>query len=162
MRLRSALGGRPLAPGDVLLLDTLGELPAVYAAAAVAFVGGRLAPVGGHNLIEPIFAGCPVLFGPHVHNVRVHAEVALSSGAGTRVENAEELAKAVVATLRTTEIPVSYRKRVGVSKITGTISGTVKASAKILWTIARYALRTRMLKRHLATHRRALHPSSSA
>lgn len=49
--------------------------------------------------------------------------------------------KAVEARLRVQEVPVSYRKRVGVSKITGTISGTVKASAKILWTIARFALR---------------------
>ncbi len=48
--------------------------------------------------------------------------------------------KAVLAGLRTTEAPVSYRKRVGVSKITGTVSGTVKASAKILWTIAKYGV----------------------
>jgi hypothetical protein len=47
--------------------------------------------------------------------------------------------KAVVAGLRIQEVPVSYRRRVGVSKITGTVSGTVRASAKILWTIARYA-----------------------
>lgn len=46
--------------------------------------------------------------------------------------------KAVLAGLRYTEVPVSYRRRVGVSKITGTVSGTVKASAKILWTIAKY------------------------
>jgi len=49
--------------------------------------------------------------------------------------------KAVEAGLRVREVPVSYRKRVGVSKITGTLSGTVKASVKILWTIARFALR---------------------
>ena len=42
---------------------------------------------------------------------------------------------------RCVEVPVSYRKRVGVSKVTGTLSGTVKASYKILWTIARFALR---------------------
>ena len=48
--------------------------------------------------------------------------------------------KAVRAGLRIREVPVSYRKRVGVSKITGTISGTVKASTKILWTIGRFAL----------------------
>ncbi len=48
--------------------------------------------------------------------------------------------KAVEAGLRTREVPVSYRRRVGVSKITGTVSGTVRASAKILWTIARMAL----------------------
>lgn len=51
--------------------------------------------------------------------------------------------KAVLAGLRITEVPVSYRKRVGVSKITGTVSGTLKASYKILWTLARYAWRTR-------------------
>ena len=49
--------------------------------------------------------------------------------------------KAAEAGLRVREVPVSYRKRVGVSKITGTLSGTVKASVKILWTIARFALR---------------------
>jgi len=48
--------------------------------------------------------------------------------------------KAVLAGLRCTEIPVSYRKRIGVSKVTGTLSGTIKASGKILWTIARYGL----------------------
>jgi len=47
--------------------------------------------------------------------------------------------KAVRAGLRCTEVPVSYRKRVGVSKVTGTVSGTVKASLRILWLLARYA-----------------------
>ena len=51
--------------------------------------------------------------------------------------------KARLAGLRITEIPVSYRRRVGVSKITGTVAGTVKASAKILWTLFRFAARTR-------------------
>lgn len=59
--------------------------------------------------------------------------------------------KAVLAGLRIAEVPVSYRKRVGVSKITGTISGTVKASAKILWTIGRFAVRSGGWRRQLAT-----------
>ncbi len=109
VRRRSRLEGPPLKSGEVLLLDTLGELSAVYAAASVAFVGGTLAPVGGHNLIEPIFAGCPVVFGPHVHNVRVHAELAETSGAGVRVPDAEGLAAAVVDALRD---PESRRTRV--------------------------------------------------
>ena len=59
--------------------------------------------------------------------------------------------KVLKAGYRYTEVPVSYRKRVGVSKITGTISGTLKASYKILWTIARYAfaaprMETQLLK----------------
>jgi 3-deoxy-D-manno-octulosonic-acid transferase len=109
VRRRTRLEGAPLASGEILLLDTLGELSAVYAAASVAFVGGSLVPVGGHNLIEPIFGGCPVVFGPHVHNVRVHAELAESSGAGVRVPDAEQLAKAVVDALRD---PSTRRARV--------------------------------------------------
>ncbi len=50
--------------------------------------------------------------------------------------------KALKAGIRYQEVPVSYRKRVGVSKITGTVSGTIKASFKILWTIAYYAIAT--------------------
>jgi hypothetical protein len=61
--------------------------------------------------------------------------------------------KAVLAGLRIAEVPVSYRKRVGVSKITGTITGTARASAKILWTIARFAVRSAGLKRHLSALR---------
>lgn len=50
--------------------------------------------------------------------------------------------KALRQKLRYTEVPVSYRKRIGTSKVTGTLSGTIKASAKILWTIARYAFKS--------------------
>lgn len=50
---------------DVLLLDTIGKLNAAYHLSNLAFVGGTLAPIGGHNLLEPALAGCPVLHGPH-------------------------------------------------------------------------------------------------
>jgi hypothetical protein len=49
--------------------------------------------------------------------------------------------KALRTALVVAETPVSYRRRVGVSKITGTFSGTIRAGARILWTIARYAVR---------------------
>jgi hypothetical protein len=65
--------------------------------------------------------------------------------------------KAAEAGLRIREVPVSYRRRVGVSKITGTISGTIRASAKILWTIGRMAATRRrrapILRRRLAAAR---------
>jgi hypothetical protein len=65
--------------------------------------------------------------------------------------------KAVEAGLRVREVPVSYRRRVGVSKITGTITGTAKASAKILWTIGRMAWTRRRraprLRERVARHR---------
>lgn len=56
--------------------------------------------------------------------------------------------KAVVAGLRIVEIPVPYRRRIGVSKISGTVSGTVKAGAKILYTIAKYGWKTRRALRY--------------
>ena len=94
---RSELEGRHLVPGEVLLLDTLGELPALYATASIAFVGGTLAPVGGHNLVEPVHAGCPVLFGPRVENVRKIVEILELGDAGRKVPNAAGLAAELVA-----------------------------------------------------------------
>ena len=88
LRLRSELPGAPLAAGEVLLLDTLGELAAVYSAAEVAFVGGSLVPVGGHNLLEPIQSGRAVLFGPHTQNARSAAALVLENGWGQRVDAA--------------------------------------------------------------------------
>jgi 3-deoxy-D-manno-octulosonic-acid transferase len=85
----------------VLLLDTLGELASLYAHARVAFVGGTLAPVGGHNVLEPALAGCPVLFGPHVENARESAALLLAAGAARQVPDAAALAAALVAALAT-------------------------------------------------------------
>ena len=75
--------------------------------------------------------------------VRYDALVALRMRDRTWGWTVEMQIKAVRAGLRCAEVPVSYRRRIGVSKITGTISGTIRASAKILWTIARYALAPR-------------------
>ncbi|MDX1650618.1 MAG: glycosyltransferase N-terminal domain-containing protein [Myxococcota bacterium] len=97
---RTRLEGASLGPGEVLLLDSLGELGAVYGLAAVAFVGGTLAPVGGHNLLEPVQRGRPVLFGPHTGNVREAEALLRATGAGRGVEDAEDLASGVVAWLR--------------------------------------------------------------
>ena len=72
--------------------------------------------------------------------IRYDALVALGMEDRTWGWTVEMQIKAARAGLRCAERPVSYRRRIGVSKITGTVSGTVKASAKILWTIGRYAL----------------------
>jgi 3-deoxy-D-manno-octulosonic-acid transferase len=99
LRRRTLLGEAPLLPGEVLLLDSVGELASVYARAELAFVGGTLAPVGGHNLLEPVFLGRPVLFGPHTQNTRQAAEILEAVGAGIRVADAEDLARAAAALL---------------------------------------------------------------
>jgi 3-deoxy-D-manno-octulosonic-acid transferase len=67
---RSAWDGRQPPVGGVFLLDTIGELGAMYALADVAFVGGSLAPRGGHNILEPAYFGAPILVGPHTENFR--------------------------------------------------------------------------------------------
>ncbi|HEY7545368.1 MAG TPA: glycosyltransferase, partial [Blastocatellia bacterium] len=55
---------------DVILLDSIGELAAVYRFASVVFVGGSLAPVGGHNIIEPAAYRKSIIVGPHTYNFR--------------------------------------------------------------------------------------------
>jgi len=60
--------GWPGSGDEVFVVDTLGELMAFYACADVAFVGGSLQPVGGHNLLEPAAVGTAVVTGPHLHN----------------------------------------------------------------------------------------------
>ena len=84
---------------QVLVLDTLGELGRVYGVGSVAFVGGSLVPVGGHNLLEPARFGLPVLFGPHTHNFAAMSATLLEAGGGRRVENGAALERAVAGLL---------------------------------------------------------------
>jgi len=82
-------------PGDdtaVYLGDTMGELLAFYGAADLAFVGGSLVPIGGHNLLEPAVAGTPVLTGPALSNFEDVAEVMRGADALVDVDDAEMLA----------------------------------------------------------------------
>jgi 3-deoxy-D-manno-octulosonic-acid transferase len=77
---RSSWNGRPIAdlrrvvPGQIVLLDTIGELASVYALASVAFVGGSLVQAGGHNPLEPAQFGVPIVMGPHYANFRTIVE----------------------------------------------------------------------------------------
>ena len=66
---RSLWSGEPVA-GSVFLVDTIGELAALYSLATVAFVGGSLVPRGGHNILEPALYGVPVVTGNHYENFR--------------------------------------------------------------------------------------------
>ena len=86
---RAAIGER--RAGDVLLLDSVGELTRIYPYATVAFVGGSLVPTGGHNPIEPAAAGVPVCFGPHMTNFREIAATFLENDAAVEVRSPAEL-----------------------------------------------------------------------
>jgi 3-deoxy-D-manno-octulosonic-acid transferase len=76
---------------DVLLVDSVGQLPALYQLGSVAFVGGSLVPVGGHNVLEPAAVGVPVLFGPHTETVSDPAAALVRAGGGARVADASAL-----------------------------------------------------------------------
>ncbi len=79
------------AGADVFLLDTVGELAAVYQVAAAVFVGGSLVPAGGHNILEPAVFGKAPLFGPHMQNFRQMAEEFLAEHAAVEVAGGGEL-----------------------------------------------------------------------
>jgi len=77
--------------GEVLLVDTIGEMMGLYALSDVVFVGGSLVPTGGHNLLEPASVGVASVFGPHMTNFREIAELVLNYQAGIQVDSAAGL-----------------------------------------------------------------------
>jgi 3-deoxy-D-manno-octulosonic-acid transferase len=88
---RSRTPGPLALTTQVLLLDTLGELPGFFPTATAVFVGGTTVPVEGHNVLEPAVYGKPVAFGPRVANVRDAAEALLAAGAAAVVQDAAAL-----------------------------------------------------------------------
>ena len=86
---------KTLRPGEILLLDTIGELASVYSLASVAFVGGSLVPAGGHNPLEPAQFGVSVVMGPHYANFRTIAEDLRAHNA-LCIAPKEELAAALI------------------------------------------------------------------
>ncbi len=83
------------AEARVLLVDTMGELLAAYAAADLAFVGGSLVATGGHNAMEPAAMARPVLTGPHIFNFADLYRQLLAAGAARIVKDPGQLARAV-------------------------------------------------------------------
>ena len=87
---------RSLTDVDVFIGDTMGELPLLYAASDVAFVGGSLIEIGGHNMLEPAALGVPVMFGPHVFNFAEISRRLCESNAAVQVTNSAELSQQVI------------------------------------------------------------------
>ncbi len=92
-------GDRPDAECEIYVADTLGELGLWYRLAPVAFVGGSLEPIGGHNPYEPAMLGAAILHGPHIGNFAEEYARLTLMGATRRVVNADTLAEAVSALL---------------------------------------------------------------
>ena len=81
---------------DVYLVDTIGELKMLYAATDVAFVGGSLVDIGGHNVLEPAVIGIPVMFGMYMANFKVIAEGLLNAKAAVQCENQQQIGEALL------------------------------------------------------------------
>lgn len=76
---------------DAIVVDTVGDLLHIYEKSKVAFVGGSLAPYGGQNILEPLFFGTPVIFGPHMENFKDIAGAVIEQGAGISVSSGDAL-----------------------------------------------------------------------
>ena len=85
----------PFEDSSILLLDSIGELTAVFEHATVVFMGGTLVPRGGHNVLEPARFGKAVVFGPHMENFRDMALSFLEARAAIQVEDVHELVREV-------------------------------------------------------------------
>ena len=90
---------RTLRPGEIVLLDTIGELASVYSLASVAFVGGSLVPAGGHNPLEPAQFGVPIVMGPHYANFAAITD-SLREHDALRIAAKEDLAATLIDLLR--------------------------------------------------------------
>ena len=131
---RTALGVQPWSAGEVLLLDTMGELASIYPVAQVVFVGGSLVPSGGHNVLEPAAAGKAVVVGPHMENFQEIADQFRAEGAFVQVASPDALADALLGLLtdEARRRQVGERARALLSRSKGAVGRTVEALSELL------------------------------
>ena len=124
---------KALKPGDIVLLDTIGELASVYSLATVAFVGGSLIPAGGHNPLEPAQFGVAIVMGPHYANFRAITDDLLAHR-GVRIAAKEDLAEALIELLRdrSTAVAMGERARQVFNKQAGATGRCLDALRELL------------------------------
>lgn len=122
-------------PGAVVILDSVGELAALYALAEVVFVGGSLVPIGGHNVLEPAMRGKPVLVGPHTSNFREGTELLQRSGGGLVVKDGPELLRELVRLLEDRDLArrMGEAARHAFAGRQGAVSATLDLIGRHLW-----------------------------
>jgi 3-deoxy-D-manno-octulosonic-acid transferase len=111
--------------GDVMIVDTMGELRAIYRRASIAFVGGSLTSSrGGQNPAEPAAVRVPVMFGPYYENQRETAEALLAAGGAKVITNSEEMARVASNWLRNDEsrIAAGRSARECIERLSGGVS----------------------------------------
>jgi 3-deoxy-D-manno-octulosonic-acid transferase len=132
-RRRSEFGGAMLVSGEIVLLDSIGELASVYSLASVAVVGGSLVPAGGHNPLEPAQFGVPVVMGEHFANFRGIVD-AMRAQEALKIVRPQELVGAVASLLGDNENAkaMGERGRQVFEEQAGATGGTVAALSEIL------------------------------
>jgi 3-deoxy-D-manno-octulosonic-acid transferase len=100
---RTEIAGSDPSNTSSLLLDSIGELAALFRYAAVVYMGGSLVKTGGHNILEPARYGKPIVFGPHMENFRDMALLFVDAGAAVQIGQASQLAPAIFELLSSPE-----------------------------------------------------------
>ena len=123
-----------LAPGTVLLIDTVGELQRIYKVADLVFVGGSLVPVGGHNILEASALRKPVIFGPHMQNFREISQLLLAAGGGVMVSAALDFSRVTRRLLadETTRLSMGEKGYDLIQKNIGATAFTLEMIGKVL------------------------------
>lgn len=113
-------------PADILLLDTIGELSQVFSKVTIAFIGGSLVPIGGHNILEPAFWAKPTIFGPHMDNFPFAADFLVNSAA-VQVKDAHDIFSVVTELLNNSIMAerMGQNAKILVEKNTGAIEKAI-------------------------------------
>jgi len=114
----------------LILVDRFGVLNDLYLAADLAFVGGTLVDIGGHNILEPVWAGCPVVFGPSLANVKEASDYILSNNFGAMVRSEEELVSLLIKLRSGDIIYATKQERDRVKSPTGIIGEYILGQLK--------------------------------
>ncbi len=108
---RRSRGESPSLTEGVFLGDTLGELPLLLGASDVAFFGGSLVPIGGHNLLEAAALGIPVLMGPHMHHFAEITALLVRAGGARQIPDGKVLAQTLCCWLPDANLRARMGKR---------------------------------------------------
>jgi len=88
--------GHTSRTNGIVVVDRMGILNDLYMMADLAFVGGTLVDIGGHNILEPVWAGTPVIFGPYLSNVADAADYILENNYGEKVQSESDLTELLI------------------------------------------------------------------
>jgi 3-deoxy-D-manno-octulosonic-acid transferase len=134
--LRSEAGTGRISPPDCILLDSTGELQNWYAVATIVFVGKSLTARGGQNPVEPILAGKPVLFGPHMENFSALAQALVANEAAIQIHDPNSLHEKIAWLLRDRE--AALRLVANAQAVLARHSGATRRTGMLVMELKRY------------------------